>query len=103
MNEKNSQVRLWGRVICRHRIEQSVIVPIQDNDVMEALREICRQLDLQFPMLLPKHEREFSDFSRTSFLPEHFMEPVCFQRLEIELIQPEEKKKGHAKNPMQEA
>jgi hypothetical protein len=102
MNE-NEQVRLWARVIRRHRIDQSLIVPIADDDVMEALREICRRLDLQFPVLLPKHEREFSDFSRTSFLPEHFMESVSFQRLEIELIQPEEKKKPHAKNPLQEA
>ena len=70
---------------------------------MEALREICRRLDVQFPVLLPKHEREFSDFSRTSFLPEHFMESVAFQRLEIELLQPEEKKKVRAKNPLQEA
>lgn len=31
------------------------------------------------------------------------MEAVSFQRLEIELLQPEENKKAHAKNPMQEA
>lgn len=102
MNE-NEQIRLWGRVIRHHRIDKSIIVPVEGEDVMEALREICRQLDLQFPVLLPKHEREFSDFSRTSFLPEHFMESVSFQRLEIELLQPEEKKKVRAKNPLQEA
>ena len=102
MNE-NEQIRLWGRVIRHHRIEQSIIVPIEGEDVMEALREICRRLDVQFPVLLPKHEREFSDFSRTSFLPEHFMESVAFQRLEIDLLQPEEKKKVRAKNPLQEA
>lgn len=102
MNE-NEQLRLWGRIIRHHRIDRSVIVPVQGEDVMEALREICRRLDLQFPMLLPKHEREFADFSRTSFLPEHFMEAVNFQRLEIELLQPESSKKPRAKNPMQEA
>ena len=31
------------------------------------------------------------------------MESVAFQRLEIELLQPEEKKKVRAKNPLQEA
>ena len=102
MNE-NEQVRLWGRIIRHHRIEKSVIVPVENEDVMEALREICHTLDLQFPMLLPKHEREFTDFSRTSFLPEHFVEPVSFQRLEIELLQPEAQKKPRNKNPMQEA
>lgn len=102
MNE-NEQLRLWGRIIRHHRIDKSIIVPIQGEDVMDALREICRRLDLQFPVLLPKHEREFADFSRTSFLPEHFMESVSFQRLEIELLQPEGKKKPRAKNPMQEA
>lgn len=47
MNE-NDQVRLWARVIRRHRIDQSIIVPVEGEDVMEALREICRRLDLQF-------------------------------------------------------
>lgn len=102
MNE-NEQLRLWGRIIRHHRIDRSIIVPIEGENVMDALREICRRLDLQFPVLLPKHEREFADFSRTSFLPEHFMESVSFQRLEIELLQPEGRKKSRPKNPMQEA
>ena len=37
MNE-NEQVRLWGRIIRHHRIEKSVIVPVENEDVMEALR-----------------------------------------------------------------
>lgn len=102
MNE-NEQVRLWGKIIRKHRIDKSLVVPIEDEDVMEALRELCRHFDLQCPILLPKHEKEFDEFGRTQFLPEHFMEKVDFQRLEVELIQPEAKKKTHPRNPLTDA
>ena len=36
---------------------------------------------------LHKHEREFADFRHTAFLPEHFMEDVPFQKLEIEFLE----------------
>ena len=39
---------------------------------------------------LNKHQREFDEFRRTQFLPEHFMEDVSFQRLEIEFLEDDE-------------
>ena len=37
-------------------------------------------------MWLEKHRREYADFRRTAFLPEHFIEEVPFDKLEIEFL-----------------
>ena len=96
--------RLWGRIINNHRIERSETVEIEDGDIEAAFVEICRRFDVQRPIQLPKHNREFEKFGRTFYTKEHFTESVDFERLEIELIMPEgEKKHSGARNPLTDA
>ena len=93
--------RLWGRIIKNHRIERSETVDIEDGDIEAAFVEICRRFDVQRPIQLPKHNREFEKFGRTAYTKEHFTEAVDFDRLEIELLLPEgEKKRSGARNPL---
>lgn len=99
--EKN---RLWGRMIKNHRIDRSETVTIEDGDIEAAFLEICRRFDVQRPLQLPKHNREFEKFGRTFYTREHFTEPVDFQKLEIELLSPEgEKKRGGRRTPLMDA
>ena len=57
------------------------------------LEEACRKLDIARPIWLDKHSREWDEFGQTRFLPDDFLESVDFQRLEIEYIDPDAKKK----------
>lgn len=96
--------RLWGRIIRRHRIAMSETVTIEDGDIESAFLEICRRFDVQRPLQLPKHDREFEEFGRTFFSKEHFTEPINFDRLEIELLPAEgEPKRAHARTPLMDA
>ena len=96
--------RLWGRLIRHHRIARQETVTIEGDDIEEAFLEICRRFDVQRPLQLPKHNREFEKFGRTAYTKEHFTEAVDFDRLEIELLLPEgEKKRGGARNPLADA
>ena len=70
----------------KHRIARQMTAPCVFENPQEALTEICRELDIPCPLWLNKHEREFEDFRHTAFLPEHFMEEVPFQKLEIEFL-----------------
>ncbi len=79
--------RLWVRVIRRHRIEKQTTLECAFGDVNDALTEACHEFDIPRPLWLNKHAHEFEDFRRTQFLPEHFMEDVPFQRLEIEFLE----------------
>ena len=96
--------RLWGRIIKHHRIHMQETVTIEDDDIEEAFLEICRRFDVQRPLQLPKHSREFERFGRTFFSREHFTESVDFEKLEIELIMPDgEKKSSGPRIPLMDA
>ncbi|MGN0745407.1 MAG: hypothetical protein ACI4ML_01895 [Aristaeellaceae bacterium] len=84
---------LWVRTIRHHRIDRQVVEPCQRDDPMDALSEACHKLDIARPLWLDKNQREWDDFGQTRFLPDAFMEAVDFQRLEIEFIDPDAKKK----------
>jgi len=79
--------RLWARIISKHRISKQATIDAAFEDVDDALTELCRDFDIPKPLWLNKHDREFEEFRRTAFLPEHFMEEVPFQRLEIEYLE----------------
>lgn len=81
--------RLWARVIVRHRIQRQTTVECAFEDVESAMTDICHELDIARPLWLKKHEKEFREFRHTAFLPEHFMEDVPFDRLEIEFLEDE--------------
>ena len=96
--------RLWGRIISNHRIERSETVEIEDGDIEAAFVEICRRFDVQRPIQLPKHNREFEKFGRTFSTKEHFTEPIRFQKLEIELLAPEGARKSSGpRTPLMDA
>ena len=96
--------RLWGRIIKNHRIEKSETVEIEDGNIEEAFLEICRRFDVQRPLQLPKHNREFEQFGRTFYAKEHFTESISFQKLEIELLMPEgEKTPSGRRTPLMDA
>ena len=85
---------LWVRTVKHHRMELQNVQPCTRDDPQEALQEACRVLDLPKPLWLPKNQREWEEFGQTRFLPDAFMEQVDFDRLEIEYIEPDAKKRG---------
>ena len=62
-------------------------------EAVKALTQLCHEFDIPCPLWLRKHENEFEAFRHTAFLPEHFMEEVPFQKLEIEYLDDEGKKR----------
>ena len=83
--------RLWAKIIRRQRIERQDTAECALEEVQDALTELCREFDIPRPLWLNKHSREFEEFRRTRFLPEHFMEEVPFQRLEIEFLEDDDR------------
>ena len=84
--------QLWVRVISRNKIIESKTAPCSYETWQEALDEICRALDMSRPVIMPRHERDWDSFGLTQFLPEHFMESVSFDRMELQYIDPDKKK-----------
>ena len=80
---------LWVRTIRHHRTDRQVTVPCGRGDPREALLEACHALDLPEPLWLDKNQREREEFGMTRFLPDAYFEAVPFERMEIELIDPD--------------
>lgn len=85
-------MQLWARAIKHHRIARSETVEMGD-DLTETLGELFLKLDLPRPMMLGKNDREWEQFGLTSFNRDNFVESIPFERIEIERIDPDAKKK----------
>lgn len=92
-------MKIWAKIINNQRIEVSVVqefASARPSDLQgwsEVLHTICQQLDLSRPLILSKHLNELTRFSMTSFKKDDFMEPINFDRLELEVLREEKKKK----------
>ena len=85
--------RLWAKIIVKHRIRQQATMPCSFDDAEQVLGEICREFDIPAPIWLGKQQREYENFRLTSFGPENFVEDVNFQKLEIEFLDDDDKKR----------
>ena len=96
--------RLWVRLMKRHRVERDATVPCTRDDPEAALRELLPQLDLSQPMWLARHRADWNAYALARFMPEHFVESVPFDYMEISYIFPEdEKKPARPRNPSWDA
>ena len=84
---------LWVRTIRHHRMDKQVTESCLRDDPQDALAEACQKLDISRPLWLDKNQREWEEFGQTRFLPDDFIDSVNFDRLEIEFIDPDAKKK----------
>ena len=86
---------IWVRLMRKTHIDRDVTIPCMYDEWQEALENACHQLDVPKPLLLARHERDWEEFSQVRFLKEHFMEDIPFDRMEVEYIDPDKKKKDN--------
>ena len=85
--------RLWVRLMKRHRVERDALIECEHENAEEALRDLLPSLDLSQPMWLPRHRQDWEEYSLTRFRPEHFVDSVDFDYMEVSFIFPEDEKK----------
>ena len=89
-------MRIWAKTIQHQKIKTEVVREFslaRPSDIagwMPVFHELCQALDLARPIVLNKHVRELEQFSHTVFKQSDFMEPISFDRFEIEIF-PEKK------------
>lgn len=92
-------IRIWGKIINRNRIVSQMTIPEPHEAwtlvqrVKTAMDDLILDLDLPRPIWMQKNEQEILSFGRTEFDQDHFIEPISFHHLEIEIID-EEKETG---------
>ena len=82
----------------------AILVTHEHVDHVRGLGVLCRRFDVQRPLQLPKHNREWEKFGRTFYTQEHFTESIGFDKLEVELLTPDgEKKHSGPRTPLMDA
>ncbi|MBR5546381.1 MAG: hypothetical protein IKU70_05315 [Clostridia bacterium] len=94
--------RLWVRLMKRHRVERDALIECEHENAEEALRELLPSLDLSQPMWLPRHRQDWEEYSLTRFRPEHFVESVDFDYMEVSFIFPEDEKKARKRHVLED-
>lgn len=84
-------IKIWVRIIKNNKIIDENMQEIYDDEpsislYLDTLRDICYELDLEYPVVLNKHKLDMVNFCLVKFLPEDFMDRVEFDRLEIEIF-----------------
>lgn len=92
-------MKVWALLRTKQKIIQDVVMefpgarPAEAEAWQQVIGELCRALQQSRPVVLNKHLEQLARFGRTAFLPSDFMEPVAFDKLEIELF-PEKQKQA---------
>lgn len=85
-------MKVWGKLWKNNRISCKYVETIPEKSAEEvrdwhsALGKLCEHMDISHPVILGKHISDFNRFSRACFYPDDFIEPVVFDKLEIELF-----------------
>ncbi len=85
-------MKLWGRTKVNNRTvaDHTVVVQAKSafevEDWSEPFARLCHDMNLARPVILKKHIRDLVEFSHTVFFPQDFMEPVDFDKFEVEVF-----------------
>ena len=93
--------KLWGILRKKHRIWKDKVVEVAGDDLsaaQEAVGEISYALDIPRPIWLDKHTDEIERFGRTSFSQDDFVEPIAFDKFEIEFLREEKRRSADPRN-----
>ncbi|MBE5802317.1 MAG: hypothetical protein E7319_08530 [Clostridiales bacterium] len=104
MKQQQPQGRLWIRLIKKQKVLNSIMVPCSRDNPEEALRQALPPLDLSQPMWLSRHRTDWEEYALTRFKPEHFIDSVSFDMMEISYIYAEdEAKTARRRLPIEDA
>lgn len=83
-------MKIWGKVIKGDRIVKDTLyesaLVVSPANFKRDLQEICYELDVSTPVVLPTHYKHFTRFNRIKFLPRDFVEDVDFTSFVLELV-----------------
>ena len=83
-------MRFWGKLKIEDRIIRDLVQ--EEKELSGALESLCNRFDIGKPIVCDKHAYELSEFRRTVFYPDDFIEAVDFDTFEIEIIDKQKNK-----------
>ena len=83
-------IKIWAKIIKNNKIIKQYVYEnkskFNEQNFLNYLIEICKELDLQTPILLNNHITNFLEFHSVKFFPYDFLEECNFDYFLIEDI-----------------
>lgn len=89
-------LRIWGKIMNGGQMLNDYVAESDNrnlslSDRLDAcMDEMSRFFDLPKPIWLDRNYDELNRFGRTSFRQDHFIEPINFRQLDIEILEMED-------------
>jgi hypothetical protein len=85
-------MKLWGKILIDNRIDKDMVVHFDvekeyQENLKNAIIEICDKFDIEKPYWLPNNIKEFNQRGKTSFSVDNFIEIINFDKFVIEEIE----------------
>jgi hypothetical protein len=85
-----SMIHIWARIIKEDKIIKQTIytneATFKEDHFLSYLIDICKELDVETPVLLKNHIHSFMEFNSIKFYKEDFLDTVSFHYLILENI-----------------
>ena len=80
-------IKLWGKILKDNKIKKDYTISIEEfsfENLYDYLKDMCYNLKIETPIILPKHLRQFEEYSITRFYSGDFIDYIDFDFLQIE-------------------
>lgn len=83
-------IKIWAKVMTEQKIVKQFVYEnnknFNDKHFHTYLMEICKELDLETPIILKKHLNYFKEFRSVKFTADDFLEQIDFDHFILEDI-----------------
>jgi len=83
-------LKIWAKVMLEQKIVKHFVYEKQeqfkDKSFHNYLMDICKEIDLETPIVLKKHLSFFKEFRSVKFIKDDFLEEINFDALILENI-----------------
>lgn len=82
--------KIWCKIIKNHKIIQDYTLSLEEfsiDNLYDYLKDICYNLKIETPIILPKHINQFTEYNMTRFTSTDFIDFIEFDSLMIEFYE----------------
>ena len=78
---------IWAKTMVKEKIKNDYTLKLEEFDIenlYDYLKDICYNLKIETPLILPKHKKHLFEFGTTKFVKDDFIDYINFDKLILE-------------------
>ncbi len=78
---------IWAKTMVKEKIKNDYTLKLEEFDIenlYDYLKDICYNLKIETPLILPKHKKHLLEFGTTKFVKDDFIDYINFDKLILE-------------------